>query len=522
MLRCVLILIVWFWAWPALALAQAEDDLPLPTRADVMAEIEALIAEAYSEDPVRAVIFLIDAAFVLESVPNSRSEFGYLINAAQSVYLNDSIVEDDINSLGDDIARLLHVDGRTLEAEVILEGQLQYAREQWAENVDLEGFYYDLSDISLGYQFLENPLRASALLDEVVALARTRDAEIHYEAVRARLELDIETGNFVAAARRNAVLAGIVSAAAIEDDSSYLARDWPQIAQYVALTEGEDGRRIAMDWARSNYNRRGEFSEFLLRIAEDLPRAVQGTARRDVLNRAALEELSAPDVPDTYSLSRLALLYAEAGECQIAMSLVDLSDTLFEINWATNELSQRRRLVPPLSGGPNQLTLKVLDLRKAQNGEESSDNDIIYIVHGHRPFSYSTSGYLARTRIACTQTYEAVRAILEDREFEPNDSIRVFRSIEQSIENEADRRVFREAVGQQVNVREFLQEAMPDQSRRLASWTRILAYIASLVREAGRGQDANRLTRAAVDALDRVEGSDRIQPLAQILAALPE
>jgi len=240
----------------------------------------------------------------------------------------------------------------------------------------------------------------------------------------------------------------------------------------------------------------------------DLARSA-ASAGNDGLTRRFLNEAMqhVEDVGywDSREFLNAGLLFAQLGECDTAIAMANLTrlwQQEYDASAMLWDIEQKQR-----------------DLQKQSFAE---DNRII-LVHAHYSPHQRASGLRARIAIACQSFGIAADSLLADSyRYDPMGLRVTVHGIEEGLEAEPVQQLLRATLGQKLAVDRLLAAA--DARFESARLREELAYMAYLLREGGRDESADRVLHDLWPLMnsEELDPRERLEALAWLTLALPE
>jgi len=501
-----------FFAAPALA--QADDLPPLPTRAEVLAEIEAALT---LEGPESRGFSIDDYLWEWDGFYEMRSHSRRLALLQLALYREQMAGDEPLEaiSMALRLPGVLHEAGETrLARDVILEFEaaLNAVNQNGKDQTDV------VSD-----EYWQDLLGAAVETEQPdLALRYSRERLIRSSEQPLRQRLDIMADLiYEQMFQRNSGGAYQQSMEAINlilDDPAlnpFLegnARTLDPFIENAALIESPDDLALLQEWVAISERLGGNPASIYLEAAQWYTTADFGPQARMASELSIRAMLSRRDARDPGQLYRTAQFLAEQQDCDIALAALELADVWSEI-YRMERLKSRVRLAA--------------ERRMSEQNTPSSgavaEGDRIIISGGHYTLpSRLPTGRRFLVLANCRTMYEA-SGVLLDELVANHQSIADFgQDLERQFETRAERLALREALGRQIRPDAFMGPYIDSQT--LGSFEAIadMTYISMALRAANRTPESDNWLERAWAEYQSYDGWDRRKLLAWLALALPE
>jgi len=495
-------------AAPSFAL---EDDLPpLPTRAEVLAEIEAALALEGAESrgyDIDEYLWEWDGFFVMRSYSRRLALLQLALYREQMA--GDEPLETISIALR--LPGVLHEAGETrLARDVILEFEAALL----AVNQDSNDQTEVVSD-----EYWQDLLSAAVQTGQPdLALRYSRERIIRSSDQPLRQRLDIMADLiYEQMFQRNPGAAYQQSIATINlifDDPAlnpFLegnARTLDPFIENAALVETPDDLALLQDWAAISERLGGNPASIYLAAARWYTTGNFGPQARTASELGIRAILSRRDSRDLRQMYQAAHFLAEQNDCGMALAALELADVWSEIIRA-ERMQTRIRLAA--------------ERRLSEQNNASTDGDTVVVSGGHYNFpSRLPTGQRFLVLAHCRTVYEASGALLDGLVANRQSIADFGQDLERQFETLEERLALREALGRQIRPDAFMRPYVDDQT--LGSFEAIadMTYISMALRAASRTQEADHWLERAWAEYQSYDGWDRRKLLARIAVALPE
>jgi hypothetical protein len=495
------------------ALAQDDELPPLPTRAEVLAEIEAALA-------------LEDRETRGYSIEDMLSEWhGFFEMQEYSLRLAHIRLADFRGILGeDDVIGALDfatslpgafydIGDRQLARDVILElEQVLLATISESDElavVDVADTWQSLYWAAAG---AEQEDLAQRYISEYLRLSHALPLDQRLDAMDSNVYEQIFQRNSGAAYQQIIEAINLIlGEPSLSPFSGGHSRRLSAFVENAALIESPDDLALLQQWAAISEELGQDPADIYMQAAQWYMTAEFGPQARMAAELGIRAMLLRPDSRDRLQLYRAAQILADQHECGLALGALEWADVLTEIS----EIEWRQ----------SRLRLEA-ERRTAQHNKsqsEDDDGDRIVISGGHYILpSRLPTGQRFLILARCRTLYEAAGALLDDLT-ESRHSIADFgQDMERQFETQAERLAVREALGRQIRPDDLMQRYIDSETVGSRAAVSDMAYISMALRAAGRTQEADRWLERAWAEFQAYEGGDRHSLLARIAIALPE
>jgi hypothetical protein len=486
-----------FALFAAPVMAQDDDLPPLPTRAEVLAEIEALAA-----GPDLTVSALYDVLDVWEFEP-SLAEASRRVAILMAERYSTELSENPGEPLsGNAVYRL--VEHQLYGMAWDLYEQMIGVRENRPQSFHPNDQLNDINALYSVAQSLDRNDLAGFYSDELVEFETSRRF--------GRSEQEVLTnGAYRAFIRGDAARAErllLRALAIIEVELEWTSEADQRVildALEIQLHSGQSHwlQRIAALRERWGFAENDRFTYFA-RSAEQALSGSDHTLARRLVNEA-IPFLSFTGYWDRESVLVAANVYARMGSCQVALQIVNYLDLQDQIAEAEIRLEDR--------------------ITKSQRFEKQDfeEGDRIILVHRRWRAHELQGGRRAVIAERC-QSVDRAAAILLDYAYGAYDTgfVHGVHEIEEAFESHETVRQLRISLGRQINLGVILPRMEAEFYG--VSYPYELAYTSYLLRYANREEDADTVLRLRWPIFQNgsIESRDRLEALAWLALALPE